>query len=74
MFASAAARPSSIYSAADFAPADTGLPQNLRLHLSTQHIVESDARACLRGLRYGLAIEVAMLVAGYGLWRLFHIL
>lgn len=32
-----------------------------------------DARGCLRGLRYGLALEAAAAVALYGIWRIIHL-
>jgi hypothetical protein len=53
---------------------------------ATQHVAEpvetSDtttvlvrsSSACLRGLRYGIAIELAAAAMLYGLWRLVHLL
>ena len=46
----------------------------VRVHAARIASEQPDSRDGLRGLRYGLAIEVVAAIFVYGVWRLVHLL
>ena len=74
MLASATVSSAAVYPGAIRPVAKSPVTKSAELPEDAESSLAWNASGCLRGLRYGIAIELTAAAMVYGVWRLVHLL